>query len=76
MIKHLFQPNIVPVSDFAKINHNDKIIVLKLADLAINHCLEKNFGRHWSSVVKCLHFGDRLYLNTDPSLNSETLGNS
>jgi hypothetical protein len=40
MMEQLFQPVIDSASDFAKINYNDKDIVLKLAELAINHCLE------------------------------------
>lgn len=53
-----------------------RIIVLKSADLAINHCLDLSFGRHWRSVVKSVFWKQTLWLNPDSSLNSGTLGNS
>lgn len=37
VIKRLFQPNIVPVSDFAKINYNDK-----------DHCIKVSWPSHQS----------------------------
>lgn len=53
-----------------------RIIVLKSADLAINHCLDQSFGRHWRSVIKSVFWKQTLWLNPDSSLNSGTLGNS
>lgn len=53
-----------------------RIIVLKSADLAINHSLEQHFGRHWSLVVKSLYFGGRQSLVESRPISSWTQGNS